>query len=703
MITQAIIVWLLPLFSFAVVLLNSKRLPRQGDFLSLATIFIGLFISMKLFGQMMMQPAGYQENLSFGWIPIGAHSIQIGVHFDILTSIMLLVVTIVSSLVHLFSTKYMEGDPKYGRFFAYLSLFSFSMLGLVLADSLLGLYIFWELVGLSSYLLIGFWHEKPGPAYASKKAFITNRVGDFGMLLGILLIFAILGDLNLQLIFTAVADGKIPMGMLTIIGLLLFCGAVGKSAQFPLHVWLPDAMEGPTPVSALIHAATMVAAGVYLVGRIFPIITPDAGLVIAMVGGFTAFFAATIAIAQYDIKKVLAYSTISQLGYMIMGLGVGAYTAGLFHLVTHAMFKACLFLASGSVIHAMHYALHHSGSHADPQDMRNMGGMRKAMPITYLTMLLATLAISGVPFTSGFLSKDAILGATLAYAIENGGISWVLVFFGFITAAMTAFYMFRIIYKTFFGTFHGGADAEHHLHESPKPMTYPLIALATLSVFFWFTAPKFNPFSTNGWFSSQVVTPARAYAGIMHPGGTFYFHPEVTAKANEVAAEQKKQESERTEHFAHMLAMILSLCVAGFGIWLSWTTYLKHKVDTDAWKQRLGIVYEGMLHKWWMDELYDKTVIAGSLLFSKLMAWIDANFVDGIVNGSAWFFRNLSFGTGKFDNRVIDGAVNGLAWVVGRSGDRVRTIQTGNIQRYLWVTGCVVGTILIVVIASTLL
>ncbi|MDK9700743.1 MAG: NADH-quinone oxidoreductase subunit L [bacterium] len=760
MIGLAVTVWLLPLASFALVLLTHKKLPRGGDFISLGTIFTGLAISLWLFAQMLASGPNWSENWSFQWIPMGKLSINFGIHFDILTSIMLIVVTLVSSLVHLFSTGYMKDDPKYGRFFAYLSLFSFSMLGLVLADSLIGLYIFWELVGLSSYLLIGFWHEKNAPAEASKKAFLTNRVGDVGMLLGILMVFFYIGDLNLQAIYNAVADGKIDMSVLTIIGLLLFCGAIGKSAQFPLHVWLPDAMEGPTPVSALIHAATMVAAGVYLVARIFPIITPDAGLVIATIGGFTAFFAATIAVAQHDIKKVLAYSTISQLGYMILGLGVGAYTAGLFHLVTHAFFKACLFLASGSVIHAMHHSLHHIHSHADPQDMRNMGGMKKALPITYWTMLIATLAISGVPFTSGFLSKDAILGSTLAFAMEHGGIGWLLVGFGFVTAGMTAFYMFRIIFKTFHGTFQSGHEAEHHLHESPKVMTIPLLTLATLSVFFWFTLPNVNPFSTKGWFSDFVATPQRAYAmnnenkpterehlvtkvnsgvpmtaqdstklAYLRAIDAEYQgdresaaqnnqpdpHPGYVSLADQMQAKTHGEkvegegghggghEASHTEHTAHLIAMILSLIVAGGGIYLSYLTFFKKVVDSSAWKARLGIVYQGMLNKWWFDELYSATVIKATLLFGQLMAWFDGLIIDGAVNGVGWLARNFSVGHGIFDNRVIDGGVNGLANTVGWFGRRVRLVQTGDIQRYLLSTGVVVGVIILVVIAGTLL
>ncbi|MCX7835232.1 MAG: NADH-quinone oxidoreductase subunit L [bacterium] len=714
MIKWAVIVWILPLLSFFFVLIFNKKLPRGGDYFSLGTIFIGLFLSVKLFTEALLNGAQYSENWSFTWIPLGKYSIQFDLHFDIVTAVMFLVVTIVSSLVHLYSVGYMKGDPKYGRFFAYLSIFSFSMLGLVLSGSLIGLYIFWELVGLSSYLLIGFWHERHPPAEASKKAFITNRVGDVGMLLGILITFAILGDLNIHSIGEKVAAGKVSQSTLTLIGLLLFCGAVGKSAQFPLHVWLPDAMEGPTPVSALIHAATMVAAGVYLVARIFPLLTPEAGLIIAFVGGFTAFFAATIAIAQYDIKKVLAYSTVSQLGYMIMALGVGSYTAGLFHLTTHAFFKACLFLCSGSVIHAMHHSLHHIHSHADPQDMRNMGGMKKKMPITFWTMFIATIAISGVPFTSGFLSKDAILGGTLAYAMEHGGISWILVFFGFVTAGMTAFYMFRILFKTFYGEFRSGPKAEEVLHESPKTMTIPLILLAVLSFYLWFTLPNVNPFSTHGWYESYTITPEKAYEKtiIIHNQSNINLS-NTFENQHQLKAKDEKQHSETfnsthsnqqhsVHHSAHILAMISSLIVAGLGILISWLTFYKQTISSDKVKSSLGAFYQGMYNKWWIDEIYEGTVIQFTMLMTKISAWFDTYIIDGIVNGTAAITRVFSDGTGIFDNRIIDGLVNGLANTIGWFGKSIRKIQTGNIQRYLLSSSVVLGVVLLIIVVRTI-
>jgi NADH-quinone oxidoreductase subunit L len=715
MISLAIIVLLAPLAAFTIQIFFGKKLPRGGDWVSLAAIFGGLAISTGLFVRMLIAwDAGFAETWQFNWLTFGDYTLRIGINLDNMAIIMLMVVTIVSSLVHLFSVGYMKGDPRYTRFFAYLSFFSFSMLGLVLADNYLIIFAFWELVGLSSYLLIGFWYEKKSASDAAVKAFVTNRIGDAGMLIGIALVLGAVGTLNLNEVTKAVAQGHLSGGLLTAAGLLLFCGAIGKSAQFPLHVWLPDAMEGPTPVSALIHAATMVAAGVYLTARIFPILTPEAGQVIAYVGGFTAFFAATIAVAQNDIKRVLAYSTVSQLGYMVMAIGAGAYTAGFFHLVTHAMFKAALFLGSGSVIHAMHHALHHSDSHADPQDMRNMGGLRKFMPITFATFVMATIALAGVPLTSGFLSKDAILGGTLAYARLHPG-NWPLVFFGFGAAALTAFYMFRLIFLTFYGTFRGGEKAEHHLHESPKSMTVPLVALASLTIFFIYTLPAFNPTTPKGgWFATLIPTPAKAYTQTQNSayiqinaeseskalvdGAHLEHSPAPSAQESVHGSQVVLQESEHEahiEHSSHNIAMVISIFVAGLGIWIAFLTYYKWKISAAAWQKRLGILYQGMFHKWWMDEIYQATVISGSHKLAASWVWFDVHIIDGIVDGSAWATRGWAFLNGWFDNHAIDGGVNGTAWMVGVWGKFVRTFQTGQVQRYMLITVIVIALVLL--------
>ena len=513
---------------------------------------------------------GYDSNFtqewSFKWINMGSFVVELGVLVDNVTIIMLTVVTLVSTCTHIFSTKYLEGDIRYSRYFAYLGLFTFSMNGIVLSNNLMSMYMFWELVGVSSYLLIGHWFEKDSAANASKKAFLTNRVGDIGFFIGIMLIFNAIGSFAFTDIFESVSSSKIAGTTLTLAGIGLFLGAMGKSSQFPLHIWLPDAMEGPTPVSALMHAATMVAAGVYLTFRIFPLLTPDALLVVAYIGGITAIFAASIAITQNDIKKVLAYSTVSQLGYMILAVGTGVYTAAFFHLLTHAMFQSQLFYGSGSVIHAMHHALHEKHDHkTDLKICENVGGFRKSMLITYWSMLISTMAIAGVPLFSGFLSKDAVLAGTLSFALQNPN-HFLLPIFGFGAAAIAiAFYMFRMMFMTF----HGKSNMPSlmpDIHESPKEMVGPLFLLGTLSLYIWYTLPYLNPFSTHGWFTDLVVPFDSAVPG----------NP--TAKAIDDGA-----------HHAHHLAMYLSIGVAFAGIGLSILMYLTNVLSPKNWKNRFGV------------------------------------------------------------------------------------------------------------------
>ncbi len=520
LIQLSIIVLLLPLLSFVLLIFFNRRLPRNGDFLAVGMLGATFAISAWIFWNVIVvgyDPA-FKLTWNFNWIDfgnvpgVGPLKIKMGILIDNLTAIMLAMVSLISLLVHIYSTGYMTGDKYYGRYFAYLGIFTFSMLGIVLSDSLFSIYIFWELVGLSSYLLIGFFFEKDSAADAQKKAFLTNRVGDIGMLLGILILYSQFHTFGYEEIYEHIKAGDFHMSQawLTAAGILLFMGCVGKSAQFPLHVWLPDAMEGPTPVSALIHAATMVAAGVYFVARIFVILTVDALHVIAFIGAITAFMAATIAITQHDIKRVLAYSTVSQLGYMVLGLGVGAYSAALFHLLTHAFFKACLFLGSGAIIHAMHHE----------QDMRWMGGLSKKMPWTFVTFTLATLALAGLPLTSGFMSKDAILAGALGFAeVEGGGIYYLIPILGFFSAMLTAFYMGRQIWLVFFGEsrthlkpagghddHHGHDEHGHHeVHEVPWAMRMPLVVLAALSIFAVYSPDPLD--GGKGWFMHLVQTP----------------------------------------------------------------------------------------------------------------------------------------------------------------------------------------------------
>ncbi len=597
-------------------------------------------------------------------------SIKLGFLIDNITVLMLFVVALISALVHYFSIAYMKGDERYNRYFAYLGIFTFSMNGIVLTHNILMMYIFWELVGLSSYLLIGFWFEKKSASDAGKKAFIVNRVGDIGMFAGILILYLTYHTFSFEQIFSSISAGKLPFNSdfwLTMTGILLFMGAIGKSAQFPLHVWLPDAMEGPTPVSALIHAATMVAAGVYLTIRIFGLLTADAMMFVAIIGMLSAFIPATIALTQNDIKKVLAYSTVSQLGYMVMALGVGAYKFAFFHLVTHAFFKACLFLGSGSVIHAMHHE----------QDIRNMGGLRKKLPLTYATFLIASLAISGIPLTSGFLSKDGILASSYAFASLTG--NWIFPAVGFLVALMTAFYMFRLIIITF----HGEPKDHHkfeHAHESPFVMAMPLAVLAILSIFIFYTPNPFN--ADQGWFFSKWINSPVLSA----PNETrFDFMRSTASEITNPSHGEITYSEVYTEamHAAHYPAMILSLIVALTGIFVAFIFYQWKKVDVDKLTNSIKPLYTFSLNKWYFDELYDKTFVAGTIGLSKFIAWFDLKIIDGIVNGSAELTRMFAFFIGGFDRIVIDGFVNLTAYVSGFVGLIFRRIQTGKVQTYL--------------------
>jgi len=575
----------------------------------------------------------------FTWITAGTFRAGFDLQMDQLTVVMLLVVTGVGFLIHIYSTGYMAHEGGYYRFFSYLNLFMFFMLILVLAANYVLLFVGWEGVGLCSYLLIGFYFLKKSASDAGKKAFIVNRIGDFGFMLGMFLLFRTFGTLDFTAVFAKAApmqsDTLGQFGTFTVACLLLFMGATGKSAQLPLYVWLPDAMEGPTPVSALIHAATMVTAGVYVVARSHVLFThaPTAMLVVAIIGCATAIFAATIGLVQTDIKKVLAYSTVSQLGYMFLACGVGAFSAGIFHLMTHAFFKALLFLAAGSVIHAM----------GGEQDMRKMGGLSKKIKWTYITMLMATLAISGAPLFAGFFSKDAILLA--AFQSENGGpnTGHILYAIGLFTALLTSFYMFRLIFLTFFGK--QRYDEHHvHVHESPWNMLGPLVILAVLSIFGgWFALPSF-------W------------------GGADYF-------ANFLAPVFAGGESAATEAAAHSLELPLAgvailTAFVGFGIafWL----YIRQPGKPESLAKSMKPVYNTLLNKYYVDELYAAVVV-------KPLLWISTNVL--------WKF---------VDVEVVDGTVNGIATGATAIGDRVRHAQSGNTRSYaVWV---VIGAIVVIAI-----
>ncbi|MGC9329497.1 MAG: NADH-quinone oxidoreductase subunit L, partial [Candidatus Hinthialibacter sp.] len=609
-----------PLGALIIQYFFGRRLPRQGDWLSTGAMGLSLLCSIIVFIQVIFvqNDPHYLFQTSYAWFSGGDLQFTWGFHIDNLTAVMLMVVGVISFVVHVYSIGYMHGEDFYDRFFAYLSLFSFSMLLLVLCDNLIVLYISWELVGVSSYLLIGFYFWKDSAADACKKAFITTRVGDIFMLIGVMIVVLYIGKINYREVFDAAAQGQLSGWTLSVAAVCLFGGAVGKSAQFPLHVWLPDAMEGPTPVSALIHAATMVAAGVYMVGRLLPIFSasPEAMLVIAYIGLITAFFAATIAITQTDIKRILAYSTISQLGYMMTALGVGAYTAGLYHLMTHAFFKALLFLCSGCVIHAVH-----------TNEITQMGGLGKKLPVTALTMLIGALAISGIPFFSGFGSKDAILAGALQFGVDHP--QHFLIFLGLLVGAgITAFYMFRLIFLTFFGDPREPERFEH-AQEAPATMTIPLMILALLSIL-------------GGW-------------GLY--GGLWFNHLVVPPVLGEAAQEAAHAGAHHGSAFVHYGAMVLSLIFAFTGLIYSYLVYYKKSISAAKMAKKYSFLYQLSYHKYWIDELYEKTVIAFVMNLRLKVRDFDDKVVDGAVNATAPALIGASRFSGAFDKYVVDGLV----------------------------------------------
>ncbi len=576
-----------------------------------------------------------------------------GFLLDPLSAVMILVVTGVGFLIHVYSIGYMAHDGGYYRFFGYLNLFVFFMLMLVLANNYLLLFVGWEGVGLCSYLLIGFYFHKKSAGDAGKKAFVVNRIGDAGFLLGMLLMMSTLGSVRFLDVNHALTSGRFHaetagFGVLSAMALLMFVGATGKSAQVPLYVWLPDAMEGPTPVSALIHAATMVTAGVYMVARSNALfaLAPETSIIVAVVGAFTAILAASIALVQNDIKRVLAYSTVSQLGFMFMAAGVGAYWVAIFHLYTHAFFKALLFLGSGSVIHAM------SGE----QDMRRMGGLKDKIPVTFWTMFMGSVAISGIPGFAGFFSKDEILwqvfssphGSKLVYTV------------GVITATMTAFYMWRLMFMTFYGSSRADAHVQSHVHESPKTMTVPLVALAAGSVLAgWIGVPKLW-----SWFPET-------FRGFEH-----WLEPVFEASAAHHAAEHPEAALE-------WLLMGLSVAVAVAGILVARHFYVVRPELPDAVRKSSGPLYDVLLNKWYVDELYDFLFVNGLCKGGgSALAEFDGAVVDGGVNGAGWLTRFVSRLSIWWDTWIIDGAVRLGSFAVKVSSYPVRIAQTGYVQSY---------------------
>ena len=639
---------LLPLAGFGITALIGRRLGKQAHWIAVIAVFATWVIAMVVCFSVLTHAdpfgdKGYGHTL-FTWIPAGQFVVDVGFYVDSLTACLLIVVTTIGLLVHVYSIGYMSHDPGYWRFFAYLNLFMFSMLLLVLASSFLVVFVAWELVGLSSYLLIGFWYRKRSAALAAKKAFIVNRVGDVGFALGIMLIFATLGTLDIHTVLEKI--GTVEPTVVAVIALLIFAGAMGKSAQFPLHVWLPDAMEGPTPVSALIHAATMVNAGVYLVLRSNPIFAsaPGVMVVVAGIGIFTAILAASIAMTQTDIKRVLAFSTLSQLGYMFAAFGVGAWTAAIFHLMTHGFFKGLLFLDSGSVIHAVH----------EEQDMRKMGGLSKKIPITYVTMLIGSLAISGIPPLAGFFSKDEILGESFKL-----GFWWVSIV-GYIVAGLTAFYMFRLMGLTFWGSFRGPKAIWDKVHESVPVMTIPLILLAIPSILLglFLGLPPGADSRLHGWVEPVFEQGQKILYGAGHTEDAYALFG------------------------IDGVLILASVTVAVIGIVIAWRLFgvslpglirEPKPEQVQALTARAPFLYRASLNKWWFDEL-------NHLLFM---------VVGGKVAYAMWWF----------DREIVDGTVNSLGRATLKTGRGLRLVQTGRVQNYA--LGIAIG--LIVMAGSYLL
>lgn len=642
-------VWLIPLFPLIGFLINGlfgKKIKNEAVIGGIGTlmIFMSFIVSCGILMQMIGLPPEQRvfEKVIFPWIHSGNLKADMAFLVDPLSVVMIMVVTGVGSLIHLYSIGYMHGEEGFYRFFAYLNLFCMSMLLLVLGNNMLVMFIGWEGVGLCSYLLIGYYFHKKSAGDAAKKAFVMNRVGDFGFLIGLFTLFWWFGsNHNIWTInFTEIkaASHLLPYGgVVTVATLCFFLGATGKSAQIPLFTWLPDAMEGPTPVSALIHAATMVTAGVYMIGRMsFVFIkSPDTMMVVAVIGAATAIFAATIGTAQNDIKRVLAYSTVSQLGFMFMAMGVGAFWAGIFHLMTHAFFKACMFLGSGSVIHSMHHALHHGHLNDDAQDMRNMGGLRKVMPITFITFFVSTLAISGIFPFSGFFSKDEILWKAFSNPY-HGSLNIILWGTGAIAACFTAFYMFRLVFMTFFGECRINPKVKSHLHESPLVITIPLMVLGLLA-------------TVGGFIGMPKLMGAL-------PNYLEHWLDPVFELANEFGATY----AHAGEHHSHALEwglMGMSIAIAVVGIMIALTLYVKNTGAPARFTATFPALYRAVYNKWYVDELYD-------FLF---------------VNPCKAFGQFLWKG---FDVIVIDGVVNGVANVVMGFSGIFRYMQSGYIYNY---------------------
>ncbi|MFZ2906811.1 MAG: NADH-quinone oxidoreductase subunit L [Cyclobacteriaceae bacterium] len=612
---------LAPLASFIVCFFIPDRYSWVVPILAIILLFISVVSSFCIF---LSMPAHETYLLRFDWFSMHAYTLQANLELNRLSIIMLPLVSGISFLIHLYSLGYMAGDIGIKRYFAMLGFFTFSMLGIVLSDNLLVIFVFWELVGFSSYLLIGHWKEKPEAAKAAQKAFLFNRIGDAGFLVGVMIIWSNTQTLNLNeiLLTTELSSWQ------TIASLCIFCGVIGKSAQLPLLTWLPDAMEGPTPVSALIHAATMVAAGVFLLARVFPLFTFEALHVVAITGSLTAFIAALFALHQFDIKKILAYSTISQLGFMVTAVGTGSENAAMVHLVTHACFKACLFLGAGSVIHALHQAQQQTHQSFDVQDIRTMGGLRKKLPTTFLTFLLAAASLSGIPFFSGFLSKDSIIADILTWSGQE--LSWriIILIMSVATSFLTTLYCFRMVWYIFFANEN---ERTSTAMESPWIMRIPMVILALLSI--WWVI-SWNPFVATGWFTNRV-------GALPH----------------------------------HHVIILLSTGVVSLGLLTGWFLFVRKSEPKAA-----PILQQGL----YLDNIYKNLVGRTTIILATTSERIDRVWIDGVLHFIAYTHASLAHFIAWCDRYIVDGLVKTTAWATGKIGSFTRSFQSGKIQLYIF-------------------
>ncbi|WP_434376871.1 NADH-quinone oxidoreductase subunit 5 family protein [Sphingobacterium siyangense] len=649
-----------PLAAFVYQAIVGKR--DQSGLVSLTAIILSFIAGGLTWFSIWNNPA---VSIQVNWFTIGETSFKVGILLNNLSTLMLFLVPTVALPVHIYSRAYMHGDTGIHRYWMYLSLFCFAMLGLVIMDSLLLMYVFWELVGFASYLLIGFWFTRETAVQANKKAFLVNRIGDLGFLIGLAILFTQFKTLNLIDLFgdngliyqSTIAQGlwispvnSLPQIWLTIAGLAFFLAAMAKSAQFPLHVWLPDAMEGPTSVSSLIHAATMVAAGVFLLATVFPLFNESALLFIAIIGTTTAALAAYFALGQYDIKRILAFSTISQLGFMMVGIGIGTWDAALFHLTTHAFFKCLLFLSAGAVIHEMAHLKEHSHLDFDPQDLRNMGGLRQYMPKTFVLMSIASLALAGFPLTSGYLSKDSIVISSFEWAISKGNLYLIIPISLILVSILTAFYIGRLLFKAFFGEFRllkqlQGKLHDQPLHEAPKTMLIPMFVLGLFCLFPLFS---FNPFSYHdSWLMDGLLLDEYSFA---------------------------------PSHSAHLIIPVILLLGSGIGWIIGWKWYVQNKYPLNAASQGLKAAF----NQGYINEFYQAVFVNGTLKLAQFCYWFDLHIVDALISLIQFIVLSLSQLSVWIDKYIVDGFVNTVATVAYWTGNQVRLVQNGKIQTTLY-------------------